>query len=132
MARRDLSGARVLLTGASSGIGRALAVRLAMAGSYLLLTGRREDRLAELTHQLRSVGCQAEWLAGDIADDDFRQRLIALATERWSALDILVNNAGLGAHGLFSDSGTQTMRRVMEVDFFAPVELTRMALPLLR
>ena len=132
MARRDLSGARVLVTGASSGIGRALAVRLATAGSRLLLTGRREDRLSELASQLRSGGCHADWMAGDIADAPLRENLVAWANEHWAALDILVNNAGIGAHGLWSQSTPDTLRRVMEVNFFAPLELTRSALPLLR
>ena len=132
MARRVLSGARILITGASSGIGRALAMRLAMRGARLLLTGRREDRLAELVHQFRSGGCEAEWLAGDIADPATRQQLISVVAQRWSALDILVNNAGIGAHGLWAQSQAETMRRVMEVNFFAPVELTRGALPWLQ
>jgi len=132
MARRDLSGARVLVTGASSGIGRALALRLAMLNSRLLVTGRREDRLRQLVQQLRSGGCEAESMAGDIAEATFRRQLITSATERWGALDVLVNNAGIGAHGFWSKADPETMRRVMEVNFFAPVELTRAALPLLR
>lgn len=129
--RRRLENARILLTGASSGIGRALGVALARRGARLLLTARREGELRELADQCAKLGGAADFLAGDVADPATRAALVARAAELWNGLDVLINNAGVSAHGAFADSDEPTLRRVMEVNFFAATELTRLALPLL-
>jgi short-subunit dehydrogenase len=69
---------------------------------------------------------------GDVADPAVRQQAIQVAESELGGLDILVNNAGVGASGLFENSDADTLRRVMEVNFFALVEMTRLALPLLK
>jgi short-subunit dehydrogenase len=130
--RRALANARVLLTGASSGIGRELALALARRGARLLFSARRGELLASLAEECRQLGTQAEFLAGDVTDGGFRAALIDRAGISFSGLDVLVNNAGVSAHGLFAGSDEATLRQIMEVNFFAPVELTRIALPLLR
>jgi short-subunit dehydrogenase len=131
MARRELAGARVLLTGASSGIGRALALRLAPHRTRLLLTARRQERLASLAGEVRSAGGTAEVLAGDVSDPAHREALVAKADALWGGLEILVNNAGVGALGPLAEATPERLRHIMEVNFFAPVELTRASLPLL-
>lgn len=130
--RRELRNARAIVTGASSGIGREIARALAHAGAKVLVTARREDRLTQLVAELRSSGHEASLLAGDITQPAFRAQLLDVAKQQFGALDILVNNAGAGAIGLFQDSTPETLRRIMELNFFAPLELTRAALPLLR
>jgi short-subunit dehydrogenase len=132
MAFRKLDGCRVLLTGASSGIGQALARRLAAAGARLLITARRQERLERLAHELREVGGGVLYCAGDITDPPTRHQLIQIAQDRWGGLEILINNAGLGAVGPFQNADEQRLRHLMEVNFFAPAELTRLALPLLK
>lgn len=132
MGRRALRGARAILTGASSGIGRALALRLAEGGAELLLTARRAERLAELVGEVERRGGAAAYHAGDIAEPAVREQLLATARQWWGALDLLINNAGLGLHGPLAETPSADLRRVMEVNFFAPLELTRSALPLLR
>lgn len=127
MAKRNLDGARVLLTGASSGIGAELAAQLSAAGCRLLITARRSERLAEVAQ--RCTEC--DWLAGDIADASHRDNLLARADQTWSGLDVLINNAGVGAIGPFAEASPERLREIMEVNFFAPVELTRGALALL-
>jgi short-subunit dehydrogenase len=131
MTRRSLEGARVIITGASSGIGRALALHLAARRSQLLLTARRADRLEQLIDEVRAAGGNAEFVAGDITDPRHRELLVDRVTALWGALDGLVNNAGIGALGPMASAEPERLRRVMEVNFFAPVELTRRALPLL-
>lgn len=130
--RKDLSGSRAIVTGASSGIGRALAALLCQQGVSVLAVARREERLRQLAEQVGSAGGRLLPLAGDVADPQVRGAAIERAREQWGGLDILVNNAGIGAQGRFEDSDPECLRRIMEVNFFAPVELTRLALPLLR
>jgi short-subunit dehydrogenase len=131
MTRRTLPDKRILLTGASSGIGRALAIELARQRAKLVITARREDRLQTLAAEIVQLGGRVETVVGDIVEPDVRQRAVDRACEAFGGLDILVNNAGIGAMGLFENSSAETLRRVMEVNFFALVEMTRLALPLL-
>ena len=132
MARRSIHGARALVTGASSGIGREIALELARQGARVLLTARREERLADLAADIEKLGGEAHLVAGDIASAELRGRLFDAAAERFAALDILVNNAGVGAFGPFEGAGEARLRRIMEINFFAAAETTRGALPLLK
>lgn len=132
MARRKLKDARVVVTGASSGIGRELARELAAAGAKVVVTARRAERLSQLAEELAAQQRVAIPLAGDITDPAFRTELLAFARRELGGLDLLVNNAGAGSIGLFRDSSPETLRRIMELNFFAPVELIREALPMLR
>lgn len=96
-----------------------------------MLTARRAERLEELKAEIESLGTAAAIVPGDITDGALRQQVLDCATTEFGGLDILVNNAGIGAVGPFLEAGQQRLRRVMEVNFFALVELTRAALPLL-
>ena len=131
--RRQLQDARFVLTGASSGIGEALAVALSEAGARLLLTARREERLHELAGRLRQRGGKCDVVAGDITDAQHREAMVTFVEQRFQGqLDGLINNAGIGALGPFAEASSERLRQVMEVNFFAPVELTRCLLPMLR
>jgi short-subunit dehydrogenase len=132
MARRQIAGSRALITGASSGIGRAIARELAVQGADVLLVARREERLVALAEDLRALGRRCEYLAGDITDPSTRQAALDAAVQHFGGLDILVNNAGVGAMGPFETADPQRLRRIFELNFFAPVELIRVALPTLR
>jgi short-subunit dehydrogenase len=132
MSRREIKGSRILLTGASSGIGRALALELARGGAELVAVARREDRLKKLAEDATESGGRIETIAGDITEPDCRRRAIDAAVTHYNGLDILINNAGVGAMGLFEHADPGRVRRVFEVNFFALVELTRLALPLLQ
>lgn len=131
MARRSLTQARVIVTGASSGIGRELALAMAGYEAQLLLVARRGELLDAACRECIRLGGSAHAFAGDVADDEFRRQLVDQAQQALGGLDVLVNNAGVSAHGQFADSDEQALRQIMEVNFFAPVELTRLALPLL-
>jgi short-subunit dehydrogenase len=132
MTRRTIAGARTIVTGASSGIGRSLVVELARHGARLLVTARREARLAALVDELGTMGNDACYVAGDVTEAGLRERLVETARTRWGGLDLLINNAGVGAVGPFAQADEPRLRRVMEVNFFAPAELIRRAIPLLR
>ena len=130
--RRVLSNRRAIITGASSGIGRETALALAASGVSSVVVARREDRLRQLVEEITALGQRAEAVVGDITDPETRRRAVDMAQSEFGGLDILVNNAGVGALGLFEQSDPERIRRVMEVNFFAPVEMTRAALPLLK
>ena len=132
MAKRVIQGSRAIVTGASSGIGRAIALELARQGATVVLVARRQDRLDELAEQIAAHGGRAECVAGDVTDPQTRQASIDAARSGFGGLDLLVNNAGIGAMGLFEDAEATRVRRTMEVNFFALVEMTRLALPLLK
>lgn len=132
MAKRSITGCRGILTGASSGIGRALATQLLRAGARLLVVARRQERLDELARELAAAPGQIEILTGDITQGEVRQAAIDRAIAVFGGLDLLINNAGRGAAGRFAEAPADRLRQVMEVNFFAPAELTRLALPLLK
>jgi NAD(P)-dependent dehydrogenase (short-subunit alcohol dehydrogenase family) len=123
---RDLAGKRVILTGATGGIGRATAEALIAAAAKVALAARKADDLAKLAARFPG---QAIAVPADITCDDQRKKLVETAVTAFGGLDILVNNAGIGSWGHFATSTEDIVRRVMEVNFFGPIELTRMAIP---
>ena len=130
--RRNITGARMLITGASQGIGRALAEAAAARGTKVIAVARSEDQLADLADKVRAKGGSLVTVTGDITDADDRRRMVDAAIQHLGGLDILVNNAGIGATGHFVDAGPDRLRKIMEVNFFGLTETTRAFLPLLR
>ena len=130
--KRKIENRRAIVTGASSGIGRAVALELARDGAGVVIVARREDRLRELADQIKTLGRPVEIVTGDITDPATRQRAIDAAQTKLGGLDILVNNAGVGATGLFENASPDRIRKIMETNFFSLVEMTRLALPLLK
>ena len=126
---RTLAGKRVLLTGASSGIGRALAEQLAKAGAHLVLAARSAEKLDEVARGLSSSSGKIHVVPTDLAMADQRERLVKTAVEKLGGLDLLVNNAGIASWGHFANSDEAIMRQVMEINFFAPADLIRLAIP---
>jgi short-subunit dehydrogenase len=129
---RTLTGARALVTGASGGLGREIALELGRQGAHVILVARREQKLREVADEIVQFGGKAEIVGGDVTSPTIRRAAIDTAESAFGGLDILVNNAGVGAIGHFADADAERMRQVMEINFFAPVELTRTALPLLK
>lgn len=126
------AGKRVLITGASSGLGRVLAIEFARSQARLLLLARREPDLQETARLAWELGAEAIPLVGDVCLPESRSDAIRQATESFGGLDVLVNNAGVSAHGRFHESRPERLRRIMEVNLFAAAELIREATPLLR
>lgn len=124
---RSLQGARILITGASSGIGRALAGLAVRAGARVAVAARSTDRLRALAESNADIFP----ITADVTRDDDRRRMLHTVQERFGGLDVLVNNAGVGSFGHFTSSNEDVLRQVMEVNFFAPAELMRLAVPIL-
>lgn len=125
---RELRGKRIALTGASSGIGLALARALAAEGAQLTLASRREDQLQEAA---RSLPGETLIVPTDVTKDEDRQRLLDRALERFGGLDVLINNAGVSSWAHFTESSEDVLRTIMEVNFFGPADLIRRAIPAL-
>jgi short-subunit dehydrogenase len=131
MSRRpSLNQNRVLITGGSSGIGEHLARQFASHQARVLVVARREDRLQAL--QREHSATEFQYLVGDVATAETRERIGEWIEREWGGLDLLVNNAGIGAVGPFLSSSESCMRELFEVNFFAPVELTRTLIPLMQ
>jgi short-subunit dehydrogenase len=132
MANRDLTGKRIIITGASSGIGRGIAEIAAARKAKLVLSGRSQERLEETAAAAKKAGAEVVIHVGDVTVPAERERLISLAEQTFGGLDLLINNAGIGATGHFQYAKEDRLRKIMEVNFFAPCELTRLAIPLLK
>ncbi len=132
MARRDLKGLRLLVTGASQGIGRAIAVEAAKRGCRVLASARSADLLEELAMEIRAAGGTIETITSDITKPADRQAMLDAAMKHYGGLDVLVNNAGIGATGHFMDSEPQVLRDIFETNYFAVCELTRLFIPILK
>ena len=116
-----------LVTGASSGLGREIARQLVMdRGMIVLATGRRSDRLESLRNELPEGSIHI--LGGDLADPAFRAQLWDWAEARFGRVDLLVNNAGLGNYADFADQDFEAIRRIVEVNLVALMDLTRRAI----
>jgi short-subunit dehydrogenase len=129
---RDLRETRILLTGASSGIGRCVAEQAAREGAKLALVARSADKLQELAGTRSARGAEVLVVPGDVTSETDRRRVLSAVVERFGGLDVLINNAGVGSWGHFAECSEEILRQVMEVNFFAPAELIRLAIPALR
>src|ERR1700710_2916793 len=119
-----VTGAVVLVTGASAGIGRLAAARFAARGAHVLVHGRDPERTNKVADQVRGHA-----LVSDLAVPAERERLAAEALNRFGHVDVLVNNAGFGYLGPFAAMDVDVVRRLIEVDLLAAIELTRSFLP---
>lgn len=127
MSKTTLNDQRIWITGASSGIGEALALQASAAGAYLVLSARRETEL----NRVRAACARPERvvvLPLDLTDFDAAEAL-QRAEAAFGPLDILVNNAGISQRGTVLDTQEAVYRRIFELDFFACVKLTKALLP---
>ncbi|MGB7437816.1 MAG: SDR family oxidoreductase [Candidatus Acidiferrum sp.] len=123
-------GKWALLTGASAGIGVALATELAAGGTHLLLTARRGDRLEELSKKLKAAhNIQTLVFVADLAEPDAPEKIHSFAKQQGVAIDLLINNAGFGQYGELPQVETERLVDMVQVNCVAVVHLTRLFLP---
>ncbi len=125
--------AAVVLTGASSGIGRALALQLADQSARLALAARGVDELEATAEDCRRHGAEALAIPTDVSDEAACRALVARAVDAFGRIDVLVNNAGVSMWARFDELGDLTpLRRIMDVNYFGAVYCTHAALPHLK
>ncbi|MGB2671053.1 MAG: SDR family oxidoreductase [Candidatus Acidiferrum sp.] len=124
------AGKWALVTGASAGIGKALAEELARGGTNLVLTARRRERLEELAQNLAAKHkIQTKVFAADLAQPDGPEKIFQFTKERGIEIELLINNAGFGAYGEFPAVEAQRLIDMVQVNCTAVVHLTRLYLP---
>jgi short-subunit dehydrogenase len=128
----DPKGLVAAITGASSGIGLAIAEELSRAGASVALGARRADRLEAAVRRIRAGGGAAEAVTMDVTSEPDVQRLVSRAQEAFGRLDIMVCNAGFGYYGTVDETEPEIMRRMMDVNFMGTFYGARAALPVFR
>ena len=122
----------VVITGASSGIGEAMACEYAAAGARVVLGARNGEKLEALCDRIEAAGGQAAWRATDVTKEDDCKLLIDTAVERFGGVDVMICNAGISMRALFDDLDLNVLRRLMDVNFWGTVYCTKYALPWLQ
>ena len=128
-ARKRFQNKVAIVTGASSGIGRATALALGAEGARVTVTARRPERLDAVGREIETAGGAALPLAGDVTDADFRSRLVEATVQRHGGLDHLVNSAGVIAFGTIENTGLDAWQRMFALNVEAAFDLMRLAVP---
>jgi len=127
-----LQGKTVVITGASSGIGRSAAIAFARQGANLVLAARHEHRLNEAAAQVEKAGAECLVIPTDVTQTHQVQTLVDSSVERFGRIDVLVNNAGSGLIGAFGDTPIEAAKELFELDFFAAAAVMRAALVVMK
>src|SRR5271156_3945573 len=126
------AGRNAIVTGASSGIGRDLATMFASQGANIALVARRGELLRDLAAELTEFGVEALPIVCDVTDQSQVNQAVAVASDEFGTVDIVVNNAGVLIPSLFSEASLEDLRRMMDVNFFGAVHVTRAVLPIMQ
>jgi len=118
----------VIVTGASSGIGEAIAREFACNGSKVVLAARSEDKLSEIVKELNAANYETSYVVTDVSREADCRILIEKTIQKYGALDILINNAGLSMRASFQDANLKVLHRLMDVNFWGTVYCTKYAL----
>jgi 3-oxoacyl-[acyl-carrier protein] reductase len=127
-----LSGKTAIVTGASQGIGRAIAHALAAEGADLVLTARRQEQLDEVAREVEKAGVQAHVVAADVTDVQAAATIFASALDRYGRVDVVVNNAGKGSPKPLLDLTDDDWQHSFELNFMSAVRLALAAVPHMR
>jgi short-subunit dehydrogenase len=119
----------VLITGGSSGIGKALAEVFGKNGARVAITGRNKERLDEAVGAIKSSGVECIGIIADSAVKDDNFRMVAETVNTFGRIDILVNNAGISMRAIFSEADVEVIEKVMQINFFGTIYATKAALP---
>src|SRR4051812_3090157 len=122
----------IAITGASAGIGRATALRLARGGAAIAICARRSDRLDAVAAEIVTAGGKALPVVADVASEGDMNMFVAKTVERFGRLDVMMCNAGFGIYGAIDDITPDQMKKLMDINYYGTYYATRAALPVFR
>ena len=129
---KNFTGKTVIVTGASSGIGEALAREFAVLGANVVLGARSAEKLQQITDEICANGGHAACCVSDVAKEEDCKALVETAVEQFGGVDILICNAGLSMRAIFDDVEMSVLHRLMDVNFWGTVYCCKYALPYLQ
>jgi len=124
-----MKGKIVIITGASSGIGKALAYEFAAKGSKVVLGARSHDKLEKVAKDIKTKGGEAVFCVTDVSVENDCKNLVLTAIENFGGIDVLINNAGISMRAMFADLKLDVLKRLMDINFWGTVYCTKHALP---
>ena len=130
--KNSLKGKVVVITGASSGIGEAMARLYSKMGAKVVLGARNEEKLSLLTQIIQNEGGEAAYRATDVTKEEDCKQLIDKAVEAFGGIDVLICNAGISMRAIFDDVDLSVLHRLMDVNFWGTVYCAKYALPYLQ
>lgn len=121
----------VIITGASSGIGRALVVEMAHRGTKIVAAARNKAKLDELAEELEDINENIVVVETDVSKENDCRNLIMIAVENFGGIDVLINNAGISMRAIFEETEVDVLKKLMDVNFWGMVYCTKYAMPYL-
>lgn len=119
----------VIITGGSSGIGKALAFEFGLKGSRILITGRNVGELNNTVSELRAAGIQVNGFQADVSKEMDNEKMAEQAIRFYGTIDVLINNAGISMRALFEDVDLEVVKKVMDINFYGVLYATKYCLP---
>jgi short-subunit dehydrogenase len=119
----------VIITGGSSGIGKALAREFGKHGSKIIITGRTKETLDQTVKELQQAGINIACIQADVSIEEDNKRMAAEAIALFGRIDILINNAGISMRALFEDVDMVVLKKVMDINFYGALYATKYCLP---
>ncbi|WP_020530870.1 SDR family oxidoreductase [Flexithrix dorotheae] len=119
----------VIITGGSSGIGKALADEFGSKGAKIVITGRNTEALDHSIADLKEKNIEAFGIKSDVSKEEDNKEMVKQVLEKYGKIDILINNAGISMRALFEELNLDVIRQVMDINFFGTVNATKYCLP---
>ena len=126
-----VKGKVVIITGASSGIGKACAVAFTKAGATIIISGRNREKLGETENEIKKINQNILSVPGDVSIESDCKKIIDEAVNKFGKIDVLINNAGISMRALFEETELNVLKKVMDTNFWGTVYCTKYALPYL-
>lgn len=122
----------IIITGASSGIGKAVALKLAESKPKIVIVARRQKELMKTARAVKRKGAKVLPIIGDVRNREDRERVVNLTMKAFGQIDVLINNAGLGKANLFIDQPDEEIDELIETNILALIKLTHRVLPIMK
>jgi dehydrogenase/reductase SDR family protein 7B len=119
----------VIITGGTSGIGRALAEEFGANGSKIFITGRNKEQLEKTIHELRAKGITIEGLMSDVSLEEDNKQMAQEAIKKFGTIHVLINNAGISMRALFEEVDLTVIKKIMDINFYGVLYATKYCLP---